>query len=122
MRKVILVGHCGADAAYLRIAVSCATKSVSIIAADDDESLQHQIDAGADLLLINRLLSYGFETDEGVDLIKQLHQKHPRVRMMLVSNYPEAQQAAVAAGALPGFGKSQIGAAHVKEMLRTVLG
>jgi hypothetical protein len=40
---------------------------------------------------------------------------------MLVSNYADAQQAAVAAGALPGFGKREIGTPKVKELLRSAL-
>ena len=43
------------------------------------------------------------------------------VKMMLVSNYPDAQAAAVEAGALPGFGKRDIGSPRVKELLRQAL-
>jgi len=40
---------------------------------------------------------------------------------MLVSNYPEAQAAAVAEGALPGFGKREIGTPRVNDLLRNAL-
>jgi hypothetical protein len=40
---------------------------------------------------------------------------------MLVSNYAEAQAAALAAGAAPGFGKREIGTPKVKELLRSAL-
>jgi len=43
------------------------------------------------------------------------------VKAMLVSNYPEAQAAAVAEGALPGFGKREIGTPRVGELLREAL-
>jgi hypothetical protein len=42
--------------------------------------------------------------------------------MMLVTNYPEVQAAATAAGAMPGFGKREIGSLRVKELLRGALG
>ena len=76
---------------------------------------------GVDLLLVNRVLDYGFEYEEGVALIARLRQSHPNIRTMLVSNYAEAQQAAVAAGALPGFGKREIGTPRVKELLTSAL-
>jgi hypothetical protein len=41
--------------------------------------------------------------------------------MMLVSNHPDAQAAAIAAGAAPGFGKRQIGTPRVAEVLRQAL-
>ena len=40
---------------------------------------------------------------------------------MLVSNYADAQQAAVAAGAIEGFGKAELGADETEEKLRAVL-
>ena len=40
---------------------------------------------------------------------------------MLVSDYREAQEGAVAQGALMGFGKAALGAAEVGQMLRQVL-
>ena len=75
-----------------------------------------------DLVLLNRQLDYGFETDEGVELIKRLRAKNPALKAMLVSNYPEAQQAALQAGAVEGFGKREIGSPKVSDLLRTALG
>ena len=123
MKKVVLVGHCGADSSYLRIAVSSAgAAGVSVVTADDQESLDAALGSnGVELVLINRVLDWGFEDQEGVRLVAHLHQTHPQIKTMLVSNYPEAQAAAVAAGALPGFGKREIGSAKVKELLRSAL-
>jgi DNA-binding NarL/FixJ family response regulator len=120
-KKIILVGHCGPDSSYLRMAVSGASKDVAIAHAHDDASLDKLIDDGADLVLLNRQLEYGFSTEEGVAMIERLREKYPQVKMMLVSNYPEAQEAAVKAGALLGFGKSQIGTPRVAELIRQAL-
>jgi DNA-binding NarL/FixJ family response regulator len=120
-KTIVLVGHCGADAAYLKMAVSGAAREASVVGVDDESNLTKLVESGADLLLVNRQLDYGFETDEGVQLIANLRRKHPRLKMMLVSNFPEAQQAAALVGALPGFGKSEIGSAKVKELLRSAL-
>ncbi len=122
-KKVALVGHCGPDASYLRLAVARAVKDAQIVFADDQHTLNKLLDnGGVDLILFNRQLDYGFETDEGVELIKRLRAKNPLLRAMLVSNYPEAQQAAVQAGAVEGFGKREIGSPKVSELIRSALG
>ena len=121
-KKVALVGHCGPDSSYLRMAVSSADRTVQVLAADDSSELNMVLEQGVDLLLLNREMPYGFDDSEGVDLIRKLRSKHPSVKMMLVSNYPDAQAAAVAAGAVPGFGKREIGTSRVKEVLRQALG
>jgi two-component system chemotaxis response regulator CheY len=120
-KKVALVGHCGPDSSYLRLTVASAGKDLKVLAADDDDSLKRLLDEGVDLLLFNRILDFGFDEHEGVKVIRRLRQLYPNVKMMLVSNYAEAQAAAVAAGALPGFGKREAGSPRVKELLRNAL-
>ena len=120
-KKIALVGHCGPDSSYLRIAVSKAERDVQVLSVDDDSDLKRALDGGVDLLLLNRQLDYGFDEREGVDLIRKLRAKYPGVKTMLVSNYPDAQAAAVAEGALPGFGKREIGTPRVAELLREAL-
>lgn len=120
-KKVALVGHCGPDSSYLRMTVSKADRGVQVLAADDDQGLKRVLDAGVDLLLFNRQLDFGFDEQEGVALIRKLREKYPHVKTMLVSNYPEAQAAAVAAGALPGFGKREMGSPRVAELIREAL-
>ena len=121
-KKVVLVGHCGPDSSYLRMTVAKVEKGVQVLSADDDATLSRALQDGADLLLLNRQLDYGFDETEGVDLIRRLRSMYPKVKTMLVSNYPEAQAAAVAEGALPGFGKRELSSPRVQEMLREALG
>ena len=121
-RKIALVGHCGPDSSYLRMAVTRAAKDAQILMADDDSELKDVLEQGVDLILFNRELGYGFADKMGVDAIKRLRSQNPNQKMMLVSNYAEAQADAVANGALPGFGKREIGTPKVTELLRTALG
>jgi hypothetical protein len=120
-KKVLLVGHCGPDSNYLRMAIRKAEPSVEIVMADDPQELSSALEKGVDLVLLNRELGYGFVQPLGVDVIKTLKQAMPQQRMMLVSNYPEAQQAAEAAGAIPGFGKREIGTPRVTKLLQDAL-
>ena len=121
-KKVVLVGHCGPDSSYLRMAVMQADRSVQVLMADDIEELKALVsNGGVDLLLFNRELSWGFDDKEGVDVIRELRTTHPHIKTMLVSNYPEAQASAEAAGALPGFGKREIGTPRVGQLIRAAL-
>lgn len=120
-KKVALVGHCGPDSSYLRMAVKSALKDAEILMADDDAELQRVVQDGAELLLLNREMPYDFTDREGVPLIRRLKANHPNLKLMLVSNYPDAQREAVEAGALPGFGKREIGSKRVMELLREAL-
>lgn len=120
-KKVVLVGHCGPDSSYLRITVGKAAPGVQVLAADDDASLGTVLGDGVDLLLLNRQLDYGFDESDGVSLLKRLRRIYPELKAMLVSNYPEAQAAAVAEGALPGFGKRELGTPKVAGLIREAL-
>ena len=121
-KKVALIGHCGPDSSYLRMAVTAAERGVQFVMVEDDESLKRVLDQGVDLLLFNRVLDYGFIEDEGVSLIRKLRPHYPQVKMMLISNYPDAQAAALAAGASAGFGKREVGSERVRTLLREALG
>jgi two-component system, chemotaxis family, chemotaxis protein CheY len=119
-KKVLLVGHCGADGSYLRSAVRAAAGEAAVMAADDEDSLNAALGGGVDLILLNRVLG-GFEPSGGVEQIQRLRLSNPDVKLMLVSNYPEAQAAAIAAGALPGFGKRDIGKPAAVTALKNAL-
>jgi hypothetical protein len=79
------------------------------------------LDNGVDLVLLNRQLDFGFDEREGISLIRSIHRKYPKIKTMLVSNYPEAQEAAVKAGALPGFGKRDLSTPRAPELIRSAL-
>ena len=120
-KRIALVGHCGPDSSYLRMAITTAVKGAQVTMADDQTELQRIVDEGADLLLFNREMPMGFDDNEGVPLIRRFKASHPQLKVMLISNYPDAQAAAVQAGALPGFGKREIGTPRVTELLREAL-
>jgi two-component system, chemotaxis family, chemotaxis protein CheY len=119
--RIALVGHCGPDSTYLRMVVMKAAKDVQVMMADDDSELKDALAQGVDLVLLNRELGYGFTATLGVDLIKRLRAENPHLKMMLVSNHADAQAAAIANGALAGFGKREIGSPRVVELLKEAL-
>ena len=105
VKRMVLVGHCGADTAMLSHALSLAVKDVPVVSANDVRALEGYASTDS-LLLINRVLDGRFGTGSGVELIAQIRARPEAPAMMLVSNYEDAQAKAVEAGALPGFGKA----------------
>jgi hypothetical protein len=120
-KKVLLVGHCGPDSSYLRIAVKSALGEATLLAADDNNELDKALQQSLDLILFNRDLGYGFEPPTGVEMIRALKKRGLGMNMMLVSNYQDAQTEAVQAGAVPGFGKREIGSPRVKQILQAAV-
>jgi two-component system chemotaxis response regulator CheY len=118
LKRIVLVGHCGPDSSYLRMTISRAVKDAVVLMADDQAHLDRLMAEGVDLLLLNRVLDFGFGVELGTELIKQLRQSHPNQKAMLITNYPDVQAEAIRLGALPGFGKREMGSPKIAELLR----
>jgi len=54
--------------------------------------------------------------------IRQLREEYPDQKAILVSDYEDAQEEAAGAGALPGFGKADIGSPKFTDTVRSALG
>ncbi len=121
VNKVVLVGHCGFDQVSLARAVASALPGLAVESVYNAAGLDRH--AGPDaLLLVNRVLDGRFGTGSGIDLIVDLANQDPAPRMMLISNYPDAQAQAGNAGALPGFGKNEMGTTDTATKLRAATG
>lgn len=119
--KVVLVGHCGFDQGSLGRAVASALPGLVVEAVHNTAGLQRHGGPEA-LLLINRVLDGRFGTGSGVDLIRELSSGEDTASMMLISNYPDAQAHAVQAGAMPGFGKNEMGLPGTVQKLQAAVG
>lgn len=91
----------------------------------DRAELSAKLDDAA-LLLVNRQLDGSFgvpmgEHGDGVELIRELAASENTPSCIVISNFPEAQQAAEEAGALPGFGKKDVRAESAAQSIRAVL-
>ncbi|MCA9283011.1 MAG: hypothetical protein H6812_07150 [Phycisphaeraceae bacterium] len=101
--KVVLVGHCGFDASQLSRIVRTAAPDAEIAHAESDADIE--VHGSSALFLVNRALPGRFSAPDGVALIATVR-ANTGAACMLISNYEDAQQRAIDAGALPGFGKS----------------
>lgn len=117
-RRVALIGHCGPDSWMLKGAAARALPGATIAMINDTQGAMEQA-RSSDLLLINRVLDGDFDNDSGIDLIGLLAGAQGRTAsLMLISNFPEAQQQAIAAGAVPGFGKANAGSAAAAKLMQ----
>ncbi|MEM7808401.1 MAG: hypothetical protein AAF561_09845 [Planctomycetota bacterium] len=118
---VTLVGHCGPDSSFLRMAVSSAAPGATVTMADTNQQLADVLENGSDLLLFNRVLESGFDDSDGVALLKQTKAANPGLKVLMVSNFPQTQQEAEAAGAVEGFGKNDISSGKASERIKAAL-
>jgi CheY-like chemotaxis protein len=122
MTKCILdVGNCAPDHAAIRDLIESRFDAVVLQAhhaADTLSTLQRQ---SVDLVLVNRKLDQDYS--DGVAIIRQIKAtaEWADVPVMLISNYSEHQQIAVAAGGELGFGKLALHAPETLERLRRFL-
>jgi two-component system chemotaxis response regulator CheY len=121
-KRVLDVGQCPPDHAAIRILLE-ANFDVEIVRAHLPSDTLAQLRSGKfDLVLINRKLDEDYS--DGLEILKEI-KADPRIAatpVMLVTNYPEHQAAAVAAGAEYGFGKLELRSPETLERLRKVLG
>ena len=119
-KRVLDIGNCGPDHGAIThmIQTHFDAQVDAAHAAADALPLLEQHDY--DLILVNRLLDV--DGTPGLDVLAEL-QRSPRadVPVMLITNFAEHQQTAVAAGAVQGFGKNAIGAPQTIELLGNYL-
>jgi two-component system chemotaxis response regulator CheY len=120
-KRVLSVGQCGPDTAAIRSFLTrnfdCEMNTADA-AGDAMAELKRE---KYDLVLVNRKLDCDYT--DGIDVIRTLKAdtETASVPVMLVTNYPEHQDAAIAAGALRGFGKLEFGRAETRERLAPLL-
>jgi two-component system chemotaxis response regulator CheY len=120
-KRIVLVGHCGPDGFALKSALQSFAPGAVVESVGDEEAASRAALA-SDLLVVNRLLDGEFDVPSGVELIRQLALRGVAARLMLVSNFRDAQEEAEAAGAVPGFGKRDLYAEATRRKVRDSLG
>lgn len=120
-KKVLDVGNCAPDhtsiTRFLTSHFDCEVLQAD--RAADALSLARQ--APPDLVLVNRKLDVDYS--DGLDVIRQLKDDPATadIPVMLITNYPEHQDAAEAIGALRGFGKLELENPEAAERVRAAL-
>lgn len=121
-KRVLDVGQCNPDHSSISRMLNEHFDVEIVRAHVESDALAAMNGSHFDLVLINRKLDQDYS--DGLNIVRSIRSDEnlSKTPVMLVSNYPEAHEAAVRAGALHGFGKAELGSPEVIERLRTVLG
>ncbi|WP_425395997.1 response regulator [Aeoliella sp.] len=117
MKRILDIGNCGPDhagiARFFKQHFDCEVAQADR-AADALEQLKAQ---PFDLVVVNRKLDIDYS--DGLEVIREIKSTPDlaEVPVMMITNYAEHQDAAVAAGAVRGFGKLEY---HKPETLQRV--
>jgi len=122
-KRVLDVGQCNHDHGMLTRLLAGFGARVDRVKGLE-EAKRALREARYDLVLVNRQLDA--DGSPGIDVVRAIKTEADpalsAVPVMLVSNFPDAQEEAVAAGATLGFGKAELDAPQTKSRLEAVLG
>lgn len=122
MRKRILdVGNCQPDHSAIRSLLTGHFECEVVQAHGADDALVELKSGHYDLVLVNRKLDRDYS--DGIQVIREIKADATvaDVPCMLITNYPEHQDAAVEVGAVRGFGKLELSRPETLQRLREVL-
>jgi CheY-like chemotaxis protein len=122
MTKTVLdIGNCNPDHASIERMLT-SRYDVAVLRADQlNDTIELLRKHKVDLIVINRKLDIDYS--DGIEILR--HLKHDNdtksIPVMIISNYPEQQLAAVAEGAEYGFGKLEYSQPSTHERLSRFL-
>jgi CheY-like chemotaxis protein len=118
---VLSVGNCGADHAALQGLIEGSFRAEVVPADGPADALETLRRGDVALVLVNRRLDR--DGSEGLEVIRRIKSdaQLARTPVMLLTNFPEHQQVAVAAGAEPGFGKAELNCESTRQALARFL-
>ncbi len=120
--NVLIVGQCDFDHGNISRMLQEVFRATTSRAATAKETFKAVRADRFDLVLVNRILDA--DGTEGLDLIAKLKSdaETRSTPVALVSNYADAQDAAVAIGAERGFGKDALTSPATRDRLAALLG
>ncbi len=120
-KRMLDVGSCGPDHAALSELVGDHFDVVVDRADDMDDALDQLGRQSYDLVTVNRIMDR--DGSEGLEIIKAIKSdaNFGDTPVMMVTNFADHQHLAVTAGAVDGFGKSQLRSPFTVERLRPYL-
>ena len=121
-KRVLDVGQCGFDHSAIRRLIESEFAAEVVQAHGLNDAVSQLKNESFDLVLVNRKLDADYSDGLAVVRAIKTDASLTQTPVMLVSNYPDAQEAAVAAGASLGFGKAELYQPATREKLRPFLG
>ena len=107
-KTVVDCGNCGPDFHSIRQFLTSHFDAVVVQSHDAAETLRLLRERDVALVTVNRKLDRDYS--DGMDVVKVIKEDEDvkETPVMLVTNYEEHQQSAIAAGCVRGFGKQSL--------------
>jgi CheY-like chemotaxis protein len=117
--RILNVGQCQIDGPWMKDVLEERLGVVVENADSASEAAEKARRHRYRLILVNRELAH--DSASGLDVVSELVARDPQTPVMMVSDYAEAQAAAVERGAIPGFGKRDFESAETLERLAEIV-
>ena len=120
-KQVLDVGNCGYDHSSLKSLIERNFDAKVLQAHGPNDALKMLREQTFALVIINRKLDR--DHSDGMDILQDIKsdEQLQDTPVMLLSNYEDAQAAAIDAGAAPGFGKKELGKEETIKKLQPFL-
>ena len=120
-KNVLDIGNCDPDHSAIQRMLTSRYDVAVFRSHQLSDALDLLSQKKVDLIVINRKLDVDYT--DGVEILRQLkkHDEFKSIPMMIITNYPDQQLAAVAEGAEYGFGKLQYAEPETHERLARFL-
>ncbi len=120
-RRVLSVGQCAPDHSSISRFLQAHFEVAIVPVATAPEALDAVRKETYDLVLINRRLDIDYS--DGIEILRDIKADPALAELpvMLITNYPEHQDNAVAVGAERGFGKNDLGRSDIVARLERFL-
>lgn len=121
-KRVLDIGNCSMDHGAISGMLRKQFQADVVQCHGPEDSLAALRAGKFDLVLVNRKLDQDYS--DGLEIIQAIKAdpKLAATPVMLITNYPQYEEQAVEAGALPGFGKKQLYDERTQQRLAAVLG
>jgi CheY-like chemotaxis protein len=121
-KTVVDCGNCGPDYNAIRQMVQTNFEAVVLQTHGLEDTLDLLAQREVNLITVNRKLDRDYT--DGMEVIRGIKRdaRFADIPVMLVTNYEEHQQAAIAEGAVQGFGKLTVRDSGTIELLQQYLG
>jgi len=121
-KRVLNVGQCNPDHSSLAAFLNSHFDVEVDRSHQMDDTLDKLRTHSYDMVMINRKLDADYTDGMAILETMKADEALKSIPVVLISNYADAQEAAVAAGAAPGFGKAELHDPATLEKVSKILG
>jgi len=121
-KRVLDVGQCNPDHSSLTSFLNSHFDVEVDRSHQMDDTLDKLRTQSYDMVMINRKLDADYTDGMAILETMKADEALKSIPVVLISNYADAQEAAVAAGAAPGFGKAELHDPATLEKVSKILG